>query len=170
MTTTTLADTIAVTRRNPRLTPSWSVVTVVLTVLGVLATMNQVFFWNLGGVTLLENTFLYLLLATFLPIIFIVTPATHRRGGRKERRTAPPPGTGAMRIVEADQTTDQTTDRRTGVPWYDVALILLVEVCCLYFAANGLDIQEYGWEWNAPLTATVLSVVFWLLIVEVLRR
>ena len=77
MTTTTLADTIAVTRRNPRLTPFWSVVTVVLTVLGVLATMNQVFFWNLGGVTLLENTFLYLLLATFLPIIFIVTPATH---------------------------------------------------------------------------------------------
>ena len=170
MTTTTPADAIAVTRRNPRLTPFWSVVTVVLTVLGVLATMNQVFFWNLGGVTLLENTFLYLLLATFLPIIFIVTPATHRRGGRKERRTAPPPGTGAMRIVEADQPTDQMTDRRTGVPWYDVALILLVEVCCLYFAANGLDIQEYGWEWNAPLTATVLSVVFWLLIVEVLRR
>lgn len=166
MTTTTPADTIAVTRRNPRPTPFWSLATIVLTVLGVLATMNQVFFWNVGGVTLLENTFLYLLLAAFLPIIFIVTPATHGRGGRKERRTAPPPGTGALHIVEADQ----TVDRRACVPWYDVVLILLVEACCLYFAANGLDIQEYGWEWNAPVAATVLSVVFWILIVEVLRR
>ena len=49
------ADINAVTTHNPRLTPFWTTVTVVLTALGVLVTMNQVFFWRLGGITLLQN-------------------------------------------------------------------------------------------------------------------
>lgn len=160
------ADTNAVVRHNPRLTPFWSVLTVVLTVLGVLVTMNQVFFWNLGGVSLLQNSFLYLLLACFLPIVFIVTPGTKKRVKRRDPAFAPPPGEGALPIMEASDTTRSPR----GVPFVDVVLMVLMAVCCLYFAANGVDIQEYGWEWNSPVVATVLSVVFWVLILEVLRR
>lgn len=46
----------------------------VLTVAGILLTMNQVFFWNLGGLAVLTNSFLYLLVACFVPVVFIVTP------------------------------------------------------------------------------------------------
>src|SRR5699024_6879119 len=59
---------------------------------------------------------------------------------------------------------------RRGVPWYDVALIALTLTVCGYFAANGVQIKEYGWEYVAPPVATVLSVVFWALVLEVLRR
>ena len=59
---------------------------------------------------------------------------------------------------------------RQGVPLYDVLLMVLTVISCLYFAFHGVDIQEYGWEWNAPAVATVLSLVFWALVVEILRR
>lgn len=161
------ADINAVTTHNPRLTPFWTTVTVVLTVLGVLVTMNQVFFWRLGGITLLQNTFLYLLLACFLPIVFIVTPALSRRV-RKSPGAAggPPPGTSTLQIIEAEG----MRTARQGVPLYDVLLMVLTVISCLYFASHGVDIQEYGWEWNAPAVATVLSLVFWALVVEILRR
>lgn len=161
------ADINAVTTHNPRLTPFWTTVTVVLTVLGVLVTMNQVFFWRLGGITLLQNTFLYLLLACFLPIVFIVTPALSRRA-RKSPGAAggPPPGTSTLQIIEAEG----MRTARQGVPLYDVLLMVLTVISCLYFASHGVDIQEYGWEWNAPAVATVLSLVFWALVVEILRR
>ncbi|MEW1964856.1 TRAP transporter permease [Micrococcus sp. NPDC078436] len=162
-----IADANAVTSQNPRLTPFWIAVTVVLTVLGVLVTMNQVFFWRLGGVTLLQNAFLYLLLACFLPIVFIMTPAVKPKTRQDDVAEGTPPGTGALRILEAE---GMLQAQRRGVPLYDVVLMLLVVASCLYFAVNGVDIQQYGWEWNSPTIATVLAVVFWALIVEVLRR
>ena len=74
---------------------------IVLTVVGVLLTMNQVFFWNVGGVTIPTNSFLYLLIAVFVPIVFIVTPIRKRAPGSAARQ-------------------------RRGVPWYDVLLLLAV--------------------------------------------
>lgn len=64
--------------RNHRLTRFWSAVVIVLTVVGILLSMNQVFFWNLGGLAILTNAYLYLLLACFLPIVFIVWPLRKR--------------------------------------------------------------------------------------------
>ncbi|WP_291797716.1 TRAP transporter fused permease subunit [Brevibacterium sp.] len=57
-----------------RLTPLWKAVVAVLTVTGVLLAMNQVFFWNPGGFTLLRSSYLYLVLACFLPICFLAFP------------------------------------------------------------------------------------------------
>ncbi|MGC7991067.1 hypothetical protein ACP3WY_25770, partial [Salmonella enterica] len=59
-------------RRNPRLTLPWTVVVTGLTLAGILLTMNQVFFWNIGGLAVLTNAFLYLLIACFIPIVFIM--------------------------------------------------------------------------------------------------
>ncbi|MDO5492984.1 MAG: TRAP transporter permease [Nesterenkonia sp.] len=130
---------------NPRLTMFWRWAVIGLTLLGLLLTMNQVFFWNLFGIALLTNTFLYLLIMLFIPILFIVMPA---------RRSA----------------TAATGGVRRGLPWYDVVLIVLFVSCAAYFAFHGVDIHEYGWAFVAPTFATVVSFVLWGLIIEVLRR
>lgn len=138
-------------RTGHRLTPLWMVVVVVLTALGVLLTMNQVFFWNIGGLAVLTNSFLYLVLACFLPVLFLTAPA---------RRTEP-----------ADAA--ERTDLDAGDPpvaWYDVALCVLTIAVCGYFAWNGVTIKEYGWEFVAPLPATVASFALWGIVLEALRR
>ena len=143
----TMPSDVALHDANPRLTPFWRTVVIVLTVAGILLTMNQVFFWNAGGLAVLTNSFLYLLIAAFVPIVFITTPVRKRAPGATV-----------------------TGRERRGVPWYDVALILILMGSCAYFAANGVRMQEYGWQFIAPPLATVLSFVFWLLILETLRR
>ena len=44
------------------------------TVIGVLVAMNQAFFWNPFGVSLLRNGYLYYVLACFLPLVFLTLP------------------------------------------------------------------------------------------------
>ncbi|SMY11701.1 TRAP transporter permease [Brevibacterium jeotgali] len=65
-----------------RVTLPWKVVIVGLTLAGVLVAMNQIFFWNPGGLSLLRNAYLYYVLAAFLPIVFLVFPAARRQRGR----------------------------------------------------------------------------------------
>ncbi|MGN0095570.1 MAG: TRAP transporter permease [Corynebacterium sp.] len=132
---------------NPRLTLTWKVVVVVLTLTGVAVTMNQVFFWNLFGIALPTNSFLYLVSACFLPMVLIFTPASKKK-----------------------PTTDSHTEVRRGVPWYDVGLIALFIACALWFCSHGTEIAEYGWALVAPTSASVLSFVYWGLVVEILRR
>ena len=56
------------------------------------------------------------------------------------------------------------------IPWYDVVLFLLTIVVCLYFALNGLSIIRLGWEFTAPFTPTLFSVLLWVLVLEAVRR
>ena len=65
----------------PRYGKGWKIVIVALTVAGVLLTASQVFFWTPFGRTLLTNEYLYLILAIFLPIIFITRPVTNNTRG-----------------------------------------------------------------------------------------
>ncbi|WP_291479683.1 TRAP transporter permease [Corynebacterium sp.] len=132
---------------NPRLTLPWKVVVVVLTLTGIGTTMNQVFFWNLFGVALPTNSFLYLISACFLPLVIVFSPAAPRKAAK-----TPP------------------DEVRCGVPWYDVLLIAVFIACALWFCARGTQIAEYGWALVAPTSASVLSFVYWALVVEVLRR
>ena len=67
----------------------WRVVVMLLTVAGVVLVLNQVFFWNLGGTNLLTNSFLYFLLAAFLPIVFIIFPIKKMPGGVTARTSVP---------------------------------------------------------------------------------
>lgn len=66
-----------------RVTPFWKAVVVLSTLTGILLAMNQVFFWQIGGDSLLTKSFLYYTLAAFLPIVFIVVPIRRSHSGRK---------------------------------------------------------------------------------------
>jgi len=62
--------------RHRPLPPAWRAVLVLVTLLGVLLAVNQIF--NLRffvGVTILENRYLYVLLGTFFSLVFLVFPA-----------------------------------------------------------------------------------------------
>lgn len=131
---------------NERLTPVWKGVVIFLSLAGIFLAVNQVFFLELFGISLVTNAFLYLLGACFLPIVIIVRPARNP----KQKGTE---ATGA-----------------TKVPFYDILLILILVATSGYFAYFGERITAYGWNYAAPTTAVVLSFVYWLLVLEVLRR
>lgn len=57
-----------------------------------------------------------------------------------------------------------------GIPWYDVLAFLMSVAAGLYLASNALNIITFAWEYNAPLLAVIVSVVFWILILEAVRR
>lgn len=140
---------------NLRLTLFWKVITGVLTVIGILVTMNQVFFWQLFGLSIPTNSFLYLLGAAFFPIVFIVFPLWK---ARDKSNGQDGPGHVGNR------------DSRTGVPFYDVILAVLISGVSVWFASHGNDISYFGWSMVAPTTATVLGIVYWTFILEILRR
>lgn len=144
---------------NARLTPFWQAVIVGLTILGILLTMNQVFFWNLFGISLLTNSFLYMLCAFFLPIVLIVQPLWKVQPKRPEGSRPP-----------SEQANASAASGRPGVPIYDVGLILLLVVMSCYFALHGEEITAHGWTFIAPQIATVFSFLYWVLIIEILRR
>ena len=121
---------------NHRLTTFWKSVIIALTIAGILVTMNQVFFWNLFNMAVLTNAFLYMLTACFVPIVFIVQPLRKATAGE-----------------------------RPGVPWYDVLFLLAFMGCAGFFAFHGVDIAEFGWAFVSPASATVISYIFWALIV-----
>jgi TRAP transporter 4TM/12TM fusion protein len=62
-----------------RLNTFWRTVVVLFTVLGLLLTVSQVFFWNPFGGALLRHQFLYFMLALFLSLVFLIFPANKRR-------------------------------------------------------------------------------------------
>lgn len=149
------------TEDNVRLTVFWKTVVVVLTIAGIVLTMNQIFFWGLFGINLITNQFLPLSAGLFLPIVLIVTPI--RKVGQR-RGQGPRP-------TELTEAANQITrENKPGVPWYDVAMVIALMGAAGYFAYNGPAIAEYGWAFISPPTATVLSFVFWALVLEVLRR
>ena len=69
----------AVTSRHRRLSSVWQGCFLVFTLLGVALAVNQ--FFNLGFFvdrTILDNNYQYALIALFVPLIFIMFPATKR--------------------------------------------------------------------------------------------
>lgn len=60
---------------NERCNTFWRAVVVLCTVAGLALTMSNVFFWNPFGGSFLRNQFLYLLLAVFLPLVYVLFPA-----------------------------------------------------------------------------------------------
>ncbi|MCK1803320.1 TRAP transporter permease [Brevibacterium sp. R8603A2] len=126
---------------NQRITPMWKGVIVVLTVLGVLLAMSQAFFWSPFGLTFLTNSYLYYTLAFFLPIVFLIFPIAK---SQKDR----------------------------AMPFYDVVLAALTFVVAFYFGLNGENIVNFGWDKSLtyPTITIVFSFIFWLLVLEALRR
>lgn len=141
-------------KAETRLTTPWRAAVITLTVFGVLLTMNQVFFWNVAGLSLLTNSYLYLILAVFLPVVFMVNPIRKIPLAEKvERQTENPDA-----AVEGP------------IRWFDIIIMLVTAVVCIYLAMNGTRIKTFGWEYMAPDIATAASFVLWLVVLEALRR
>ncbi len=56
------------------------------------------------------------------------------------------------------------------VPWHDWILAAAAIGSTAYLALHGLTIIEQGWDFNAPIEATVISAILLLLILEGVRR
>lgn len=59
---------------------------------------------------------------------------------------------------------------RNKVPWYDIILFLAASVICGFFVYNAETILDYGWEYAAPQYAVVFSFLFWVTVIEAIRR
>ncbi|MBX0315421.1 TRAP transporter permease [Planococcus glaciei] len=122
-----------------RLNRFWGSVVVVLTVLGILLTINQLFYLSLFGFNPINSAYLYFLLAAFLPMAFIFHPFNKKSENQK-------------------------------VKWYDVLIMVLAFVIPFYMGLNAQRIISEGWEYISPTIATIFSVIFWVIILEGLRR
>lgn len=56
------------------------------------------------------------------------------------------------------------------VPWYDWVLGLLALISCGYLGFYGLIMIQQGWEFEAPVEATISSAVLLVIILEGVRR
>ena len=59
---------------------------------------------------------------------------------------------------------------RQHVPFYDWILIALTFVSAGFFGFNGLRLVVEGWEFSAPIMATILAAILLLLVLEGIRR
>ena len=57
-----------------RINTFWKSVIVIMTIIGVALTINQVFFLKLFGITLVNSAFLFFLLTFFLSLVFLIYP------------------------------------------------------------------------------------------------
>ena len=118
----------------------WRVMFMVLTLAGLVLTVNQVFtlkfFMN---VVILDNSFLYWLLACYFSMVFLIFPATDKSSREK-------------------------------IPWYDWLFFLLSVGGASFYALTGLQSIQEAWEFEAPNHAVWISFVMWALIMEGARR
>lgn len=59
---------------------------------------------------------------------------------------------------------------REHVPWYDIAIILVIVVIFSYFAWNAERIVLEAWEFVAPPIGVALALITWMIILEAGRR
>lgn len=56
------------------------------------------------------------------------------------------------------------------IPWYDWLLCVIVLGAGLYLGLNGLTIIQQGWDYSAPLEATIAAGIMLVLVLEGIRR
>lgn len=63
-----------------------------------------------------------------------------------------------------------TISAKKYVPWYDWLFGIVAIGCSIYLGMHGLKIIEQGWDYSAPLEATLVSAALLLLVIEGIRR
>ena len=116
--------------------PKWIII--VLTFLGCVITINQIFNIGIFGFRPVSNSYLYLLLGIFQPIVFLMFPFNDRY---KEKIFYP-----------------------------DIIAAITIFFIGIYFSINAENILMSGWDIEAPIFPTVLSIIFIILSLESLRR
>ena len=116
--------------------PKWIII--VLTFLGCVITINQIFNIGIFGFRPVSNSYLYLLLGIFQPIVFLMFPFNDKY---KEKIFYP-----------------------------DIIAAITIFFIGIYFSINAENILMSGWDIEAPIFPTVLSIIFIILSLESLRR
>lgn len=132
---------VAETLRHRVLPRGWNAIVVTMVVAAVALSIYQLF--NLGasvGFVILDLSYLDMLVALLLPIVFLVFP---------------------MRAADKGL---------SHPPSYDVALFFLSFFLGCYFAWYAVPAVEGGWEYFAPDHARWASFVLWALMIEGARR
>lgn len=132
---------VAETLRHRALPRGWHAVMVAMIVAGIALSIYQLF--NLGskvGWVMLDLTYLGLLVATLMPLVFLVFPL---RAADKNLASPPP---------------------------YDIALFAVTIAIGGYVAWSADDAVEGGWEYLSPDHARWASFVLWALMIEGARR
>ena len=68
-----------------RITKFWGGIVAVLTVLGILITVNQLFYLGIFGIKPINSAYLYFLIAMFMPIAFILHPFSKKMENKSVR-------------------------------------------------------------------------------------
>ena len=119
-----------------KIIPKWIII--VLTFLGCIITINQIFNIGIFGFRPVSNSYLYLLLGLFQPIVFLMFPFNDKY---KEKIFYP-----------------------------DIIAAITIFFIGIYFSINAENILMSGWDIEAPIFPTVLSIIFIILSLESLRR
>ena len=119
-----------------KIIPKWIII--VLTFLGCVITINQIFNIGIFGFRPVSNSYLYLLLGLFQPIVFLMFPFNDKY---KEKIFYP-----------------------------DIIAAITIFFIGIYFSINAENILISGWDIEAPIFPTVLSIIFIILSLESLRR
>lgn len=114
--------------------------TLALGTVGMAMAINQAFHLKVLGFQPLGNSFLYYMIGIFLAAAYLCFPA------RKAKAAQGP------------------------TPLHDWGLALLALASSLYLGRHGLTIIEQGWEFSAPIEATVAATVLLGLVLEGVRR
>ena len=141
MSGTTANDAVTETIRHRVLAPGWTALIMVMTAIAVLLSIYQLF--NIGsmiGWVMLDLSYLGLIVALLLPIVFLVFP---------------------MRAADKD---------RRSPPIYDIALFIGAFALGCVLAWLAVPAVEGGWEYFAPDYARILGFLMWALMVEAVRR
>jgi TRAP transporter 4TM/12TM fusion protein len=59
---------------------------------------------------------------------------------------------------------------KNRIPWYDWVLAVSALVSCVYLGYHGLTMINMGWEYFAPVEATILAGILLVLVLEGVRR
>lgn len=109
-----------------------------LTILGCAITINQVFNIGLFNFRPVSNSYLYLLIGLFQPIVFLIFPIS-----KKYENT---------------------------ITSIDILAAISIFFIGVYFSINAENILTSGWDIEAPLFPTILSILLIILSLESLRR
>ena len=98
------------------------------------------FYLSIGGWTFSDNGYLYLLLALYLPMVFLLFPPV------------------------------KTAKAVSRTPWYDYFAAFAVFVAALFCFYHSTEMRAMGWEIIAPWPAKIACLIILLAVLEAARR
>ncbi|MGI9249950.1 MAG: TRAP transporter permease [Pseudohongiellaceae bacterium] len=145
----------------------WRAIMALLTAASIFLAANQIF--NLGffvGYVMLDSRYMYLLTGTMLVMVFITFPAS-RHSTQASRQTKQ-----ASESEKAQSKSAHVSEKAhvRGIPWYDIAIMLIITIIFSWYAFNAERIVLEAWEYDAPNTGIWLALLTWAIVLEAGRR